>query len=202
MNILIVGAHPDDYELGMAGTIKKHITEGHNIISIIMSNGEAIGDTNKRVKEAKKSAKFLGINTIYFLKFKDTKISSGIESIKKIEQIIKKHKIDRIYTHSLRDTHQDHRNTCMAVLSAGRNVKQILFFESPSSNLDFRPTFFIDISSYLKEKINSLKIYKSLLKLKKRYLEIKAITDSASFRGYQSNLKYAECFEVFRFIEK
>lgn len=202
MNILIVGAHPDDYELGMAGTIKKHITEGHNIISIIMSNGEAIGDTNERVKEAKKSAKFLGINTIYFLKFKDTKISSGIESIKKIEQIIKKHKIDRIYTHSLRDTHQDHRNTCLAVLSAGRNVKQILFFESPSSNLDFRPTFFIDISSYLKEKINSLKIYKSLLKLKKRYLEIKAITDSASFRGYQSNLKYAECFEVFRFIEK
>ncbi len=202
MNILIVGAHPDDYELGMSGTIKKHITEGHNIISIIMSNGEAIGDTNERVKEAKKSAKFLGINTIYFLKFKDTKISLGIESINKIEQIIKKHKIDRIYTHSLRDTHQDHRNTCMAVLSAGRNVKQILFFESPSSNLDFRPTFFIDISSYLKEKINSLKIYKSLLKLKKRYLEIKAITDSASFRGYQSNLKYAECFEVFRFIEK
>lgn len=202
MNILIVGAHPDDYELGMAGTIKKNITEGHNITSIIMSNGEAIGDTNERVKEAKKSARFLGINTIYFLNFKDTKISSGIESIKKIEQIIKKHKIDRIYTHSLRDTHQDHRNTCLAVLSAGRNVKQVLFFESPSSNLDFRPTFFIDISSYLKEKINSLNIYKSLLKLKKRYLEIKAIIDSASFRGYQSNLKYAECFEVFRFIEK
>lgn len=202
MNILIVGAHPDDYELGMAGTIKKHITEGHNIISIIMSNGEAIGGTNERVKEAKKSAEFLGINAIYFLKFKDTKISSGIESVKKIEQIIKKHKIDRIYTHSLRDTHQDHRNTCLAVLSAGRNVKQILFFESPSSDLDFRPTFFIDISSYLKEKINSLKTYKSLSKLKKRYLEIKAITDSASFRGYQSNLKYAECFEVFRFIEK
>ncbi|NCN99076.1 PIG-L family deacetylase [Candidatus Pacearchaeota archaeon CG_4_10_14_0_2_um_filter_35_33] len=202
MNILIVGAHPDDYELGMAGTIKKHIVEGHNIISIIMSNGEAIGNTNERVKEAKKSAKFLGIKTIYFLKFKDTKISSGIESIKKIEQIIKKHKIDRIYTHSLRDTHQDHRNTCLAVLSAGRNMKQILFFESPSSDLDFRPTFFIDISNYLKEKVNSLNIYKSLSKLKKRYLEIMAIKDSASFRGYQSNLKYAECFEVFRFIER
>jgi len=202
MNILIVGAHPDDYELGMAGTIKKHTAEGHNLISIIMSNGETIGNTNERVQEAKKSAKFLGIKTTYFLKFKDTKISSGIESIKKIEQIIKKHKIDRIYTHSLRDTHQDHRNTCRAVLSAGRNVKQVLFFESPSSDLDFRPTFFIDISSYLKEKINSLNIYKSLSKLKKRYLKIRAIKDSASFRGYQSNLKYAECFEVFRFIEK
>ena len=63
MNILIVGAHPDDYELGMAGTIKKHIVEGHNIISIIMSNGEAIGNANERAKEAKKSAKFLGIKT-------------------------------------------------------------------------------------------------------------------------------------------
>jgi len=40
------------------------------------------------------------------------------------------------------------------------------------------------------------------MNLNKRYLELRAIKDSASFRGYQSNLKYAECFEVFRFIEK
>ena len=167
-----------------------------------MSNGEVIGDAKKRKKESKKSAKYLGIKKVYFFNFKDTKISSGIESIKKIEKIIQDNKIDRIYTHSLKDTHQDHRNTCHAVLSAGRNVGQILFFESPSSDVDFRPTFFIDISDYLKEKIDSLSLYQSLLKLKKRYLEIKAISDSASFRGYQSGLRYAESFEVFRFIEK
>ncbi|MDP2926055.1 MAG: PIG-L deacetylase family protein [Nanoarchaeota archaeon] len=202
MNILIVGAHPDDYELGMAGTIKKHSSEGNNVFSIIMSNGEVIGNQKKRVLETKKSAEFLGIKQTYFFNFKDTKISSGIESIAKIEKITKKHNIDRIYTHSLKDRHQDHRNTCMAVLSASRKVKQILFFESPSSDVDFRPTFFVDISKYLKDKVESLRLYKSLLKLKKRYLELKAIKDGASFRGYQSSLESAESFEVFRFIEK
>lgn len=202
MNILIVGAHPDDYELGMAGTIKKHTSEGDSVFSVIMSNGEKIGNAKERILEAKESANILGIKEIYFFNFKDTKISSGIESIDKLEKLINEHNIDRIYTHSFKDTHQDHRNTCKAVLSAGRNVKQILFFESPSSDVDFRSTLFIEISKFLKDKIEALNLFKSLLKLKKRYLEVKAIKSSASFRGYQSNLKYAESFEVFRFIEK
>ena len=202
MKILIVGAHPDDYELGMAGTIKKHTHLGDEVYSVIMSNGEVIGNSKKRILEAKKSATFLGIKKIYFLNFKDTEISSGIESIQEIEKIIKEHKISRIYTHSLRDTHQDHRNTCMATLSAGRAVPQILFFESPSSDFNFSPTFFIDITSFFKYKIKSLKFYKSLFNLEKRYLEIEAIKSSSYFRGYQSNLKNAESFEVFKFIEK
>lgn len=202
MRILIVAAHPDDYELGMAGTIKKHISEGDSVVSIIMSNGEAIGKANIRKLEAVKSAKYLGIERVYFLNLKDTKISSGISSIRKIEKIIEENKIDRIYTHSSRDIHQDHRNTGRAVLSAGRRVKQILFFESPSSDIDFRPTFFVDISKYVDIKIKSLKTFKSLLRLKKRYFEIEAIRGSAYFRGYQCGLEYAESFEAFRFIEK
>jgi len=202
VKILVVASHPDDYELGMAGAIKKHISEGDSVIAIIMSNGEAIGNTNVRKLEAIKSAKYLGIEKVYFLNFADTKIPSSIKSIRKIEEIIVKNKIDRIYTHSPRDTHQDHRNTCNAVLSAGRGIKQVLFFESPSSGVDFRPTFFVDISNYISNKIESLKIFKSLLKFKKRYLEIEAIQGGAHFRGYQCGLEYAESFEVFRFVEK
>jgi LmbE family N-acetylglucosaminyl deacetylase len=202
MKVLIIGAHPDDYELGMGGTIKKHSEQGDEVYSIIMSNGEAIGNADKRVLEAKKSAKFLGIKEISFLNFKDTAISSGIEAIKEIEKIINKYGVDRIYTHTFQDTHQDHRNTCKATLSAGKKVNQILFFESPSSNFNFKPTLFVDITAFLKSKIKALKFYKSLVVLNKRYLEIEAIKSSSSFRGYQSNLNKAESFEVFKFLEK
>ena len=92
MNILIVGAHPDDYELGMAGTIRKHVSNKDNVFSIIMSNGEIIGDTEMRKKEAIKSANYLGIKKTYFLNFKDTRVPSGINAIKELEKIIVKTK--------------------------------------------------------------------------------------------------------------
>ena len=202
MNILVIGAHPDDYELGMAGAIKNHSIRGDEVYAIIMTNGEKIGDPNKRKNEAKKSAQILGIKELFFFELEDTKIPCNSEVIERIENIIISRKIFRIYTHSNKDTHQDHFNTSRASLSAGRNVPQILFYESPSSDLDFRPTFFINIGKSLDKKLESLKIYKSLTNLKKRYLEINAIINSASFRGYQSKTKFAESFEVYRFLEK
>jgi LmbE family N-acetylglucosaminyl deacetylase len=201
MNVLVIGSHPDDYELGAGGTIKMHTNHGDSIYSIIMSNGEHIGNGKERKKEAIKSAEFLGIRKVFFLGFKDTKVPNGINAIRKIEKIIKKYDISRVYTHSFKDNHQDHRNTSRATLSASRNVKQILFYESPSSDVDFRPTFFVDITNFIQDKITALMLYKSLLKMKKRYLEIDAIKSNSMLRGYQSNLKFAESFEVFRFIE-
>jgi LmbE family N-acetylglucosaminyl deacetylase len=186
----------------MAGTIKNHSDKGDDVYAIIMSNGEKIGDSNKRKDEAKKSAQILGIRELFFLGLEDTKIQCNHEVIEKIERIIISKKIFRMYTHSNKDTHQDHFNTSRISLAAGRNVSQILFYESPSSDLDFRPTFFTDIEKTLDKKLNSLKVYKSLSKLKKRYLEINAIINSASFRGYQSKTKFAESFEVYRFLEK
>jgi len=201
MKVLIVGAHPDDYEIGMAGTIKKHTSNRDEVYSIIMSKGGKIGHGEERAKESLVSAELLGIKKVFSLDFEDTNIPSGFEAIEKIEKIIKELRINRIYTHSIRDVHQDHRNTSRATLAAGRNVKQILFYESPSSDLDFRPTFFVEITDFLDDKLKVLAAYNSLKKVNKRYFEIEAIKSSASFRGYQSNVKFAESFEIFRFLE-
>ena len=201
MNVLVIGAHPDDFEIGMAGTIMNHANKGDIVIGIIMSNGEKIGNTRERVKEVKTSAKILGIKKLFFLEIKNTKIASGIKSIEPVESVVKKYKIKRVYTHSPHDNHQDHRETSLATLSACREVPQILFYESPSSDIDFRPTFFVDITPYVKLYVKSLQSYLSLKKFKKRYLEISAIESLAKFRGYQSKLKYADSFGVYRFTE-
>lgn len=202
MNILIVGAHPDDYEIGLAGTIKKHTSRGHKVIAVIMSNGEAISSGIKREAEAKEAAKILGIEEVHFFHFQDTMIPSGAESIRRICEIIDTREINRIYTHSLNDTHQDHRNTCLAVLSAGKKVEQILFFESPSAVSLFKPALFVDISNYLEDKIKSLSVYNSIIELKKDYINPELIKCNALFRGKQGNVNFAEGFEVYKFIEK
>lgn len=203
MNVLAIGAHPDDIEIGLGGTIKKHAKKGDDVFALIMSNGDKLAGSDKRKKEAENSADFLGIKKILFLDIPDTKIEFKYELVNKIEEFIEDEKIDRIYTHSQNDVHLDHLNTNRCVLFATRRkVKQILFFESPSSNLDFNPVFFVDIADEINDKIKSLTFHESIMGLKNRnYLHEDSIKNTAIFRGSQSHVKFAEGFEIFRYLE-
>lgn len=202
MRIIVIGAHPDDFELGMAGTIMKHVEAGDEVHAIIASAGEVIGLGEQRKKEAVNSSRFLGIKSTTFLNIPDTMITDGKPTIDKIERQIKRIMPDRIYTHSINDTHQDHRNLSRATLSAARRVKQVIFYESPSTDVHFEANFFVDIEKYIDKKIKCLLMFESLHKMgDRRYLEIDAIKGGAYFRGYQCNRKYAEAFKVFRYLE-
>jgi len=209
MKVLVIAAHPDDYELGMAGTILNHINKKDEVYAILATAGEAISKSEnndfsnqERKHETEQIAKEMGIKKLFFLGLKDTKILESHDIIEKIEKVILEVNPKRIYVHSRIDTHQDHRNLSNATLSAARKIKQILFYESPSTQTNFSPHFFIDITNYIEQKIDILNKYKTLKCLgEKRYLEIEAIKSAASFRGYQSNTRFAESFEVFRYLE-
>ena len=59
MNILALGAHPDDIEFGCAGTLAKYANNGHNIYLMVMTRGEKGGDGNERATEQKKAREIL-----------------------------------------------------------------------------------------------------------------------------------------------
>ena len=63
MNVLVVGPHPDDQELGMGGAIAKLADEGHDVLLLDMTNGEPTphGDPQTRAKEAARAAEILGV---------------------------------------------------------------------------------------------------------------------------------------------
>jgi len=199
MKILVIGAHPDDYELGMAGTILSHVDKGDTVYAILATDGGVLEDGKKRLDEAKEVANFMGIKEVFYLGLKDTEITDGKSTIDLIEKIIDKINPDRIYTHGRTDTHQDHRNLSNASLSAARRVKQVLFFESPSTQTDFGPNFFVDITDYMDKKLEALKLYESVGQL--RYFEKDSVIAGAKFRGFQCNRKQAESFHIFRFLE-
>src|SRR5690606_22753323 len=60
-NILVIGPHPDDQELGMGGTIAKLADQGHDILLLDMTNGEPtpLGDPETRAKEAEAARRIL-----------------------------------------------------------------------------------------------------------------------------------------------
>ncbi len=205
-NILFIGAHPDDIELGSGGTVIKHLKKGDNVFILILSKGEK-GQNGKKVNRAKESINALcsiGVkeSNIKILNILDTDFPKERKKIFiAIENLCRLKKINRVYTHTKKEHHQDHIVTNEETLRAARNVLDILTYESNAHTYtDFSPNFFVDIADVIDKKLSLLSFFKS--QLNKDYLEVQNVKSLAKMRGYQSKNKYAEGFEIIRMVTK
>ena len=199
MNILAIGAHPDDVELGCGGVLLKSINEGHNVYALTLTRGSASGDPEKRCEELVYSANYMGLNTLWIDNFEDSKLSLTSDLINHIEYFIRKSNADVVFTHSLLDFHHDHRAVAAATREAGRNIINILTYEI-SITKDFNPQVFFDISDVVEDKIHLLNVF--LSQRGKSFLAADAIKGLAQYRAYQSrlpqNVTHVEAFEIIK----
>lgn len=208
-NVLAVGAHSDDIEIGCGGAVAKHVQNGDRVIMLVMTkpaytsyDGRILRDEKDGRLEEEKAAEILGAELIN-LGFETKYVPYSAETIEPVNEIIDKNEIDIIYTHWLHDTHQDHARTSRSVLSAGRYVKNIVMYE-PSypagrSYLGFRNQYYVDIGSTFELKMKALEHHRSQVqKYGDDFLE--AIKARAIHRGYEIGGKHAECFEVLRLL--
>ncbi|MGD9081006.1 MAG: PIG-L deacetylase family protein [Desulfobacterales bacterium] len=197
--ILAIGAHPDDIEFGCGGTIIKYTERGHRLFLHIMTEGGFGAETTTRIQEQEASKAILGARDIFWGGYEDTHLVVDIELIGKIESIIKKVKPDFIFCNFPDDTHQDHRHLSQAVMSATRYIRNVLFYEGPTTQ-NFKPHVFVDISDTLDKKIEALKAHKSqVMKTNIEDLSIVEVArSSANFRGIQGRVKFAEAFHSLR----
>ena len=197
--ILAVGAHPDDIELGCGGVIRSASASGKRVIAVFLTKGEKSGDPQTRVLESRAALAILGVQEVYFGDFSDTEIPSGSKGIDFLEDIFNHFKPETVLTHTVHDVHQDHRQVGWLSLSAFRNASRLLAYETPRATGEFKPTYFVDISQYVKDKWDALQCH--LTQKEKRYLAYESMVNLSSFRGSQANLPAAEAFEVVRYIE-
>ncbi|MGD9412125.1 MAG: PIG-L deacetylase family protein [Desulfobacterales bacterium] len=197
--ILAIGAHPDDIEFGCGGTIIKYTERGHRLFLHIMTGGGSGADTTTRIQEQEASKAILGAEDIFWGGYADTHLVVEVELIGKIEGVIKKVKPDFIFCNFPDDTHQDHRHLSQAVMSATRYIRNVLFYEGPTTQ-NFKPHVFVDISDTLGKKIEALKAHKSqVMKTNIEDLSIVEVArSSANFRGIQGRVKFAEAFHSLR----
>jgi len=199
MNVLAIGAHPDDIEIGAGGTMARHVANGDNVHFLVMTYGERSSPKiSVRKREAKKSKNIVGASSLNFANIPDCEVTDGVDTILKIEEIIKKIQPQRVYTHCTKDSHQDHRYTAYATISAARRVPEVLSYESPLTYPTFNPQIFVDITSHIETKKKAIMSYKS--QVGKRYTSTDAIEGLAKFRGFQAGVLYAEAFEVITFV--
>lgn len=198
--ILAVGAHPDDIELGCGGTIYKAVQSGATIIALYMTRGGKTSDTNVRMSESRKAMKILGVTEVNFANFPDTEIPESHAAIDCLEQYVEKYRPDAVLTHSVNDTHQDHRKVAWLAMAAFRNVPKILAFETPRVRpANFLPTYFVNITGCVDKKGEALRCHVS--QSEKRYLAYESTVNLSSFRGSQVGVQAAEAFEIIKYLE-
>lgn len=200
MNLLAIGPHPDDIEIGCAGSILKWREKGFKVYLMVMTDGSSGGDTETRRKEQERSAEILGAEEILWGGFRDTELEyQGKVLVDTIEDSLRKIKPAFVLVNYPEDTHQDHRSLSAATISAARYSKNVLFYEGPTS-IEFNPTVFVDISTCMQTKMEVLEAHESqIYKTNIEGLSILEIAEAmAHFRGTQGRVKYGEGFQALR----
>lgn len=194
--VLAIGAHPDDVEIGVGGALLVHRDVGDETAVLTMSRGARGGDQLERAAEATRAAELLGA-TLFLEEMADTEIPMGHPTVGIIESVVQEFEPTIIYTHSLNDNHQDHRNVCRAVTVAARQVPNLYCFESPSATIDFHPRRFVAIDRFIDHKLAVIDAYRSQVEVRS-YLEPDLVRSTSRYWGRFGDSRYCEPLEVVR----
>jgi N-acetylglucosamine malate deacetylase 1 len=221
-NVIVIAAHPDDETLGVGGTLLKHKKKGDNIYWLIVTGiSEKMGFTAARVKERNeeilKVANMYGFTKTFTLDYPTMSLSSRdvVELVPKISAIFQEVKPEITYTLNRSDAHSDHRVIFDAVMSCTKSfrypyIKQVLMYECISET-EFAPAlpekafianYFVDISDFLKQKLEIMEIFKSEVGQHPFPRSLENIKALAHFRGASTGVQYAEAFQLLKYIDK
>ena len=221
-NIIVISAHPDDEILGCGGTLIKHREAGDKIDWLITTRvKESQGFSKERIEsrnfEIKKVSDKLNIHNTYTLDYPTMCLSdeSLISMIPEVSDIFNESKPEIIYVLNRSDAHSDHLITFKAIMACTKSfrypyVKRVLMYECISETEfgpalienQFLPTYFVDISPYLKEKLSLMNVYESEIGEHPFPRSMKNIEALSIFRGASVGVKYAEAFQVLKWIDK
>lgn len=206
--VIAIGAHPDDVEIGCAGTLARHIDEGDDVTILHMTNtgysnritGEILRTPVQSRREAERAAKILGCDLI-MLDFEEQKVPFDAYSVALVNSILDEREVDVVYTSWRGDSHQDHIATFKTVMAAARHIDNVYLYEQipqPRTNeLHVEPTYFVDITKYFEIKVKTIEAHESQVK---KYGDsvMDGVKSLARLRGVQCKRKYAEAFEVIK----
>jgi len=201
--ILILSPHTDDGELGCGGSIARFAEEGKEIFYVAFSCCEKSVPKEFPCDilrtEVKKATRILGTREPILLDF-EVRIFPGArqEILDTMIDLRRDIQPEVIFMPSSFDTHQDHRTITEEALRAFK-ICTIIGYEQPWNNLTFNTSFFIPLEErHISKKIEALNCYET--QKNRSYLSEEFIKGLAITRGTQIEEKYAEAFEVIRWV--
>lgn len=179
VDVLAIGAHPDDVELGCGGTLAKLISEGKKVAVVDLTQGElgTRGTNFTRAEEAAEASKILRISARENLRMKDGFIQNSEEYQMKIVTMIRKYQPEIVLSNAIDDRHPDHAKASKLVsdacfLSGLVKIETVLEGNNqqpwrPKHIFNYiqwkniTPDFVIDITDFMQKKIDACLAYKT-----------------------------------------
>lgn len=210
MNILAIGAHFDDVELGCGGALAKHAHNGDNVYVYVATISGFANQYNQTVRssevalqEAQTAMRTLGVSELICGKFRTLEVEFVDEINIEILKIVEEYKIDKVYAHWVGDIHHDHQAVARATLHSCRHVPCMLMYRSNwyHSTMEFRGNFYIDITQHWGIKEKAIQAHVSEMdRTSSKWIGF--FKNEAENAGQRIGVKYAEVFEVVKWLEK
>lgn len=205
-NILFVGAHHDDLEMAIGGSVPKWMSEGKKVSGAILTTSEWTtpqGTVQRSfenvIKECETASKILGYKPYHLKVCRDFELRYDDSVVRQILNLIDQESIDTLITIWPYDAHPTHQIASQIALSSTRKVPNVLTSKISWNSVReaYKPTFFIDISQTIEKKLEALKCYKDEYERVGNKWE-KYIRSSGGLYGLEANCDYAEAFEVIK----
>jgi len=202
--ILFVGAHHDDLELAMGGTVKRWTMEGKKVFAAILTNsqwsapdGKLMRDPARVIADCGRSAALLGFEPFHLDLSDAMNISFADAHVAKVLGLISATKIDTLVTIWGYDAHPAHRVAHAIAMAASRKVPNVLTAQLSWNSVPqaWNPNFFVEVTATLKYRIGALQCYEDEWERTGTLWE-KYIRSTAALYGLRCGCEAAEGFEV------
>ncbi len=220
--VLVISVHPDDETLGCGGTLLKHRAAGDSVFWLIVTaphsptySPEIIETAARQVASA--AARY-GMQDFWRLGLPTAQLDTlpQAQLMERIRQVIEHVRPETVYLVHGGDIHSDHRAVfaaAMAILKPFHmsrwGVRRILSYETLSSTdaapaqaeRSFVPNVFVDVSAWLEQKIEIMRLYETETQPELYPRGASAIRALARYRGATIGVQYAEAFMLIRELD-
>ena len=208
MNILFVGAHHDDLEVSIGGSVARWVSEGHKVFSAILTSSTWVspdGTQHRNVDQVeaytKQASKILGYTNISLNVCPCLELTCTDDNVVRVLRLVSEYDIDMLVTIHPNDAHPDHRVASEIAINASRKIPRVLMSRVSWNSYPggFNPNFFVDISAHLGKKYNAIKCFEDEYARIGQHWET-FIRSSSELYGLEAGCSHAEGFEVLKYL--
>ncbi len=161
--VLVLAPHPDDEVFGCGGAIARHVSKGHPVHVVVLTDGALYGDVQVRQHESQAAAKVLGYGEPEFWNYPDRALHCSDALVQRLVDKIAQTGADLVYAPSPWEIHPDHRQTQLLAVEAVRRCASQVRLAFYEVGAPLRPNLLLDITPLLQTKDTAMRCFTSQL---------------------------------------
>jgi N-acetylglucosamine malate deacetylase 1 len=209
--LLVIGAHPDDVEIGMGGAIATFVQQGHEVTLLDLTDGEPtpMGSPERRRAESEAAAQVLGVRRRITLPLPNRYLLDTVENRVAVAEVLREVRPEILFIPYGVDAHPDHiaaerlaeaarfyaKLTKTDMRGDPHYPRRIFHFFCTHYRLNVAPAFVLDISDQIERKMEAIACYRSQFNPERGNQGIlDAIRTVAAYWGTRVRRPYGEPF--------